>query len=229
MPNWSTGTAVTAPPPLVINPSRIELSSVTAAPHREARPRKEALQRGQRVHRLLELLPLLPAGRREARGAAFLAAEAKNLGKRERDQLLAHVLEILAHPDFGPLFGSGSRAEAPLAAELPPLEPGGPPLLISGQIDRLIIRQQDVLILDFKTGSAMPQSPAGTQPAYLAQLAAYRLAIARLFPEKTVRAALLWTEKPQLMPIPPELLDHGERLLYESVRSGHLDKQTVST
>jgi ATP-dependent helicase/nuclease subunit A len=228
MPEWSAGTGDIVLPPLVINPSRLELSPPAAA-HREARPRIEALQRGRLVHRLLELLPLLPATRRQARGAAFLAAEARNLGKRERDQLLANLLEILAHPDFGPLFGPGSRAEAPIAAQLPPPDAGAPALLISGQIDRLIVRDADALILDFKTGSAIPRDPAKTPPAYLAQLAAYRLVITRLFPGKTVRAALLWTEKPQLMVIPPGLLDHGERLLYESVRSGHLDKQTVST
>jgi ATP-dependent helicase/nuclease subunit A len=44
-------------------------------------------------------------------------------------------------------------------------------------------------------------------PAYVAQLAAYRSALARMFPQKTVTAALLWTETAQLMVIPPDLLD----------------------
>jgi len=42
--------------------------------------------------------------------------------------------------------------------------------------------------------------------AYIAQLAAYRTALARVFPHKTVTAALLWTEVPHLMIIPPEML-----------------------
>ncbi|MGF1620321.1 MAG: double-strand break repair helicase AddA [Rhodomicrobiaceae bacterium] len=229
MPEWSAGTAVAALPPRMISPSRLDVSATGASAHPGARPRFEALQRGRLVHRLLELLPLLPVSRREARGAAFLSAEARTISKRERDRILADVVDILGHRDFGPLFGPGSRAEAPIAAELPPPDAGAPPLLISGQIDRLIVRAADVLILDFKTGPAVPRDPSATPPAYLAQLAAYRLAIARLFPGRDVRAALLWTEKPQLMPIPTGLLDHGERLLYESVSSGHLDKQTVST
>ncbi len=229
MPEWSAGTTIADIPRLVISPSRLDIAASSASAHPAARPRLEALQRGRLVHRLLELLPRLPAGRREAQGAAFLSAGARTMSRRERDRLLADVVDILNHPDFGPLFGPGSRAEAPIAAEMPPPDAGAPPLLISGQIDRLIIREDDVLILDFKTGSAIPQGPAETPPAYLAQLAAYRFVIARLFPGKDVRAALLWTEKPQLMAIPPGLLDHGERLLYESVRSGHLDKQAVST
>jgi ATP-dependent helicase/nuclease subunit A len=229
MPEWGTIATIATLPPPMISPSRLDVAATGASAHLAARPRFEALQRGRLVHRLLELLPLLPAARREARGAAFLAAEAPTISRGERDRLLADVVGILNHPDFGPLFGPCSRAEVPIAAEMPPRDAGAPPLLISGAIDRLIVREEDALILDFKTGTAIPQDPAETPPAYLAQLAAYRLVIARLFPEKTVRAALLWTEKPQLMAIPSGLLDHGERLLYESVRSGHLDKQTIST
>ena len=37
--------------------------------------------------------------------------------------------------------------------------------------------------------------------AYLAQLAAYRAAVSAVYPGKTVRCALLWTEGPALLPI----------------------------
>ncbi len=72
----------------------------------------------------------------------------------------------------------------PFAAELPPLAAGGPPLRLSGQIDRLVLRGEEALILDFKTGPAIPDTPEATPEAYLAQLAAYRLALTRLLPVK---------------------------------------------
>jgi ATP-dependent helicase/nuclease subunit A len=43
-------------------------------------------------------------------------------------------------------------------------------------------------------------------PVYLRQLAAYRAALARIYPGRPVDCALLWTDGPLLMPISPGLL-----------------------
>ena len=48
-------------------------------------------------------------------------------------------------------------------------------------------------------------------PAYVGQLAAYRLALRSMFPGKPVRAALLWTDGPRLMEISSTLLEVAER------------------
>ena len=44
-------------------------------------------------------------------------------------------------------------------------------------------------------------------PAYLAQLAAYRAVLRRIYPDRPVRCALLWTDGPRLMPLDDGLLD----------------------
>jgi hypothetical protein len=44
-------------------------------------------------------------------------------------------------------------------------------------------------------------------PAYVGQLALYRAVLARLYPDRTVRAALVWTETMELMEIPGDRLD----------------------
>jgi ATP-dependent helicase/nuclease subunit A len=222
LPDWHTQPASAAPRAIIINPSRLEIRAGKLS-GRGSVPRGEALIRGVLVHRLLEQLPALPAAIREKSGRAFLNREGAALAPADRESLLASVLRILEGGDFAELFGPQSRAEAPLAAELPPLSPGGPPLVISGQVDRLVIRGKEALILDFKSGTGVPGRPEDTPEAYLAQLAAYRLALSRLFPGRVMRAALLWTQKALLMPIPGELVDRGEWLLYESVRARHLD------
>jgi len=38
--------------------------------------------------------------------------------------------------------------------------------------------------------------------AYVAQLALYRAVLARIYPEKTIRAALIFTEGPNVMEVP---------------------------
>jgi ATP-dependent helicase/nuclease subunit A len=84
------------------------------------------------------------------------------------------------------------------------------PLAISGQIDRLLVTPDTVLIADYKTNRDAPreldQAIAG-HPAYIRQLALYRALLVRIYPGHTVRAALVWTEIPDLMEIPAHALD----------------------
>ncbi len=65
----------------------------------------------------------------------------------------------------------------------------------------------EVLIVDYKTNRSPPRTPEDVAPAYLYQLAAYRLAVAEIFPGKEVRAALLWTDGARLMEVSSAHLD----------------------
>jgi ATP-dependent helicase/nuclease subunit A len=228
LPHWHALPPAAAQAPILVNPSRLDLGSGKGS-SLLARPRGEALLRGQLVHRLLEMLPLLPEPTWQKRGAAFLAAEGRTLPRAERETLLASVCDILRHPSFAGVFGPGSQAEVPVTASLTAAPGGEAPILISGQIDRLVQRGGEVLILDYKSGAVIPQDAEKTPENYLAQLAAYRLALSKMLPATPIRAALLWTEAPLLMPIPDAMLDRGEWLLYESVRSAHLDRERQRT
>jgi ATP-dependent helicase/nuclease subunit A len=85
--------------------------------------------------------------------------------------------------------------------------PGRPHALVSGQIDRLVVTPDEVLIVDYKTNHAPPSVPAEAPRTYLRQLALYRAVLQKLYPRLPVRAALLWTERPELMEIPAPALD----------------------
>jgi ATP-dependent helicase/nuclease subunit A len=78
---------------------------------------------------------------------------------------------------------------------------------LAGQIDRLVVGDRAVLIVDYKTLRPPPLHEEQVPPPYLAQLAAYRAAIAAIYPGRAVRGALLWTEGPRLMPVSGALLD----------------------
>jgi ATP-dependent helicase/nuclease subunit A len=64
-----------------------------------------------------------------------------------------------------------------------------------------------VLIADYKTNHPAPQRVEDVPPTYIAQLALYRGVLALLYPDRAIRAALLWTEVPDLMEIPATVLD----------------------
>ena len=127
--------------------------------------------------------------------------------------IVRETLAILYEPEFAPLFSATSRAEVPLSAILPRPGGNGPALNLSGQIDRLSITHDEVMIVDYKTNRPPPHEVANVAPAYLYQLAAYALALREIYPQHRVRAALLWTDGPRIMEIPDNILrDYGERL-----------------
>jgi len=162
--------------------------------------RGAAFLRGRLVHRLLQNLPAIAPAQRAVAAQRFLALPVHALAAADQHAILRETLAVLEHPDFAPLFGPDSVAEVPVVGLL-----GGRAL--SGQIDRLVVDGASVLIVDYKTIRPVPPSLAAVPALYLDQLAAYRAAIAAVFPGKDIRCALLWTDGPVLMPIPPEKLD----------------------
>ena len=103
------------------------------------------------------------------------------------------------------MFAPGSRAEVSIVGRLE--RPGGRPALVSGQIDRLVVTDNEVLIVDFKTNHAPPSRPDEAPRGYVRQLALYRAVLGKLYPQRVVRAALLWTETAELMEISAPALE----------------------
>ena len=79
--------------------------------------------------------------------------------------------------------------------------------VLSGQIDRLVVTGNEVLILDYKTNRPPPSAPEDAAESYLRQMAAYRAVLQRIYPDRPVTCALLWTDGPRLMPLPHWLMD----------------------
>ncbi|WP_031551352.1 double-strand break repair helicase AddA [Parvularcula oceani] len=156
--------------------------------------------RGFAIHALLERLPDLPRGEREARGRALLARFAAGADVETRGEWLAEALRVLDDARFGTVFGPGSRAEVPVQGRV-----GG--RAFSGQIDRLLVTDEEILIVDFKSNRPPPAEPEGVPRSYLYQMAAYEALIRRVYPGRDVRSALLWTYAPRLMPLPSDLLE----------------------
>jgi ATP-dependent helicase/nuclease subunit A len=162
--------------------------------------REKALARGNLVHRLMQSLPdLLPEWREHA-ARRYLARNAKEFSATEQDALLAKVLAVLADKRFAELFGPGSRAEVPIVGRFK-----GRPL--SGQVDRLVVTPKAVLIGDYKTNNPAPKRLEDVPDGYIKQLALYREILGKLYPDRPIRAALIWTEVPEIMEISARQLD----------------------
>src|SRR5262249_48040879 len=158
-------------------------------------------RRGVLVHALLSHLPDIAVDQRESKGRGFLRRRIRD--DAEIDALLHETLAVLDDARFAPAFHPGSRAEVALTAELPELGPGA---RVNGRVDRLAVTDDEVLIVDFKTNRPPPACEAGVAQIYLAQMALYRMAAARIFPDRRIACALVWTDGPSLMRLSDNIL-----------------------
>ncbi len=165
-------------------------------------------QRGRIIHHLLEMLPQLPASSRLSAAQAYLDRRSSAVPPQERAALARDVAGLLDAPEFAAIFGRLSRAEVPVVATR--RRPDGKTQVLSGQIDRLVVLEDEVWVVDFKSNRPAPKQAMHVSQQYLRQLAAYRSALASLYGDRQIRCFLLWTEGPRLMEIPTDMLDvHG--------------------
>jgi ATP-dependent helicase/nuclease subunit A len=204
LPDWLQRDAESERVPAIVSPST---AFEEAAPPLGSKPdeRRLALKRGVLVHRLLQSLPDVVSERRANTARQYLARAAADFTELEQGGIVAQVLAVLDHPGFAPLAAPGSRAEVPIVGRI--VREGGAPIMISGQVDRFVVTDAAVVIADYKTNRPAPRRFEEIPPAYLAQLAAYRAVLATLYPDRPVRAALVWTDVPDFMEIPGAALD----------------------
>ena len=158
-----------------------------------------AARRGVLLHRLLERLPDVPPADRKGAAQAWLARSAADLAAPARAELVDAALKVLDHKGWADLFAPGALAEVPIAATV-----GGQ--VVAGTIDRLLVLPDRLRLVDFKTARRPPASLDEVPVAILRQMAAYTAALEVAYPGRAVDAALLYTEVPMLLEIPPALL-----------------------
>lgn len=211
LPDWAGGApdwrAAPPPreatPPQPLAPSRPEGAGLgpvpqAASPLSRGEGAGDRFRRGQIAHALLQHLPSLPPARRREAALAWLT---RSGGAVEDPATLAdQVLAVLDHPALAPLFGAHGRAEVPLTGVV-----GG--MVVSGMVDRLAVLPDRVLIADYKTNRAAPDSAARVPVLYLRQMAAYREVLRGALPGRRVECALVWTATATVMPLDDALLD----------------------
>jgi ATP-dependent helicase/nuclease subunit A len=201
LPDWARQPPPAEPaPPKPLAPSRPDGEEPPVRSPLATADGANRFLRGRLIHRLLQTLPELPKDKRSQAMIRFLGRAAFGLDAGQRLEIANEVGDILDHPRFAPLFGPGSRAEVPVVGRIGER-------VLSGRVDRLVVTERDVLVVDFKTNRRPPAGDEAVPALYLRQMAAYRLALACIYPGRTVRCALVWTDGPALTEIDSRLLD----------------------
>jgi ATP-dependent helicase/nuclease subunit A len=195
VPEWAR---IAAPPEA--RPARPLAPSAIAADDESAPPPSDAMRaaalRGTWIHQLLERLPGVDAAQRSGAADDWLRRSAGIVDASVRMEIVEQVCGIIADSRFSALFGDGSLGEAPLAATLPDDR------VIAGTVDRLLVEEQRISVIDFKTGR-VPATDGDIPNSHRAQMRAYTEALQVIFPGRAVRAALLYTAGPKLIEVMP--------------------------
>ncbi len=163
-----------------------------------------AIERGLAMHRLLQTLPDMASPDRGAAALRYIERIGAAWPQADRARAVASVEAILDDERFAPLFTPGSRAEVSIMGTV---QVRGKHRTVSGKIDRLSVSEHEVLLVDYKTDRSPPAEISGVPESYVLQLALYRALLMPLYPDRPVRAALLFTEAPRLIALPGEVMD----------------------
>ena len=131
------------------------------------------------MHRLLQSLPDIPRPARIDLARRYLARCAGAFSAAEHETMIEQVRAVLDDPRFAELFAPGSRAEVSIVGRL---GPGG--ITVSGQVDRLAVAGDSVLIADYKTNRSAPRRLEDVPPPYIRQLALYRAVLTSCTPTR---------------------------------------------
>jgi ATP-dependent helicase/nuclease subunit A len=211
-PAWLDSKAVAPSPPAIsISPSEMKVAtSSDFDPVSCDRYDTEVLPnlpdyrklRGSLSHALLEHLPGIPKDERVRAADGFIQAKANELELKLRSEIISEVIKVLDNEELKYLFATNSASEVPIIADVPAID--GDNVRITGRIDRLIVSGKNIRIIDYKTD----RNPPATIPdQYLAQLAAYHMALSRMHPEYSIECGILWTSTASVV-----WMDSGEIL-----------------
>ncbi|MES0825515.1 double-strand break repair helicase AddA [Ruegeria sp. SCP11] len=179
--------------PETLSPS--DLGGAKALPGDSGQDEEAAKLRGTRLHLLLEHLPSL----QQEKWPQLCARVLPDMQDVERQALLTEAQNVLTANHLQSVFAADTLAEVPVTADLNGRR-------MHGVIDRLIVTETEVQVIDFKSNATVPDSPATCPEGLLRQMGAYAQALAQIYPGREIRTAILWTRNADLMWLPHDLV-----------------------
>lgn len=196
LPAWVNGDApVVRSGADVLSPSKLD--GAKALPSGLGLDEEAAKAYGSAVHMLLEHLP--------AHSKDQWADLAETLvDEAHAKAALAEAAPVVdAHSE---VFHPDTLAEVSVTADLSIGR-------IHGTIDRLIVTDDSITAIDFKSNRAVPDRPEDTPLGLLRQMGAYAAALRLIYPNHEIHTEILWTKTAKRMPLPDMLITEALRTL----------------
>jgi ATP-dependent helicase/nuclease subunit A len=142
--------------------------------------KKKYINIGKITHKILEFLPNLSKDSDEAVKIAQKYLKNQNINDKNQEIIIKNIRNIVKNPNFNFLFNKEYRSEVAISAKIDGK-------IISGQIDLLILEQNSVTIIDYKTNLNK------NSDIYQEQLNLYGQIIANIYPNRNIITAIIWT------------------------------------
>ena len=134
-------------------------------------------------------------------------------GEAEIAGLFEQVEQVMALPKLAVVFENDALAEASISGLV-----GG--VTVQGQIDRMAITSDKIIIADFKTGMP-PENLSDIPPAYLRQMALYGALAEQIYPGCKVECLLIWTQIIKAVEVPKSTRNQMLENLIKEHRHAH--------
>ncbi len=149
-------------------------------------------RRGTVIHRLLQYVGTMDTELRESAAYTFLKKYLPDFSANDIADIVAEVVSLcLRYPE---VFSHESRAEVSVIGKVDGK-------IMSAKIDRLIVLQKKVIIVDYKTNRPAAQTMADVPAIYLKQMSDYKKLMQYIYPEKEIETYLLWTNTCNMMKV----------------------------
>ena len=149
-------------------------------------------KRGTVIHRLLQYISSLAEDKRLSAARTFLCKELPEFSAAEIQKIIDEVFNLCKK--YKEIFDINSMAEVPIIGE-------AEGKFISAKVDRLIIKDDKVIIVDYKTNRPAAKDLSEVPPQYLNQLRTYKLLLSKIYPDKQVESYILWTNTCNMMKV----------------------------
>lgn len=193
-----------------------DLGGAKALPGDAGLDEEAAKRRGSQIHLLLEHLPDHDPTAWPQVAEALLQGDLEPETEAEFADLLQEAARTLQTPDLTWLFDPSALAEVPLTADLGTHK-------LHGIVDRLLVSENRILAVDFKTNATVPAAPEQTPEGVLRQMGAYAHALSQIYPNHDIQTGILWTRTATFMPLTHDLVTNSLKT------TGYLDATPPQT
>jgi ATP-dependent helicase/nuclease subunit A len=146
----------------------------------------QSYERGKIIHHLLEYISYFDIQNFENKAQEFLTKQ--GLTEEDATTILSKITKLLENANFAKIFSPQALIEAPIYLK----DDAGN--LQLRRLDRVLVTDEEVLILDYKTNRIAPQNLNNLPATYVKQMREYKDIMAKIYPNKKIRGIILFIE-----------------------------------
>ncbi len=156
-------------------------------------------EQGEYMHELLENLPKYPVQDWQ-RLIKSIANKYKHISHHDLAECNTQVVNLIQDKLYADIWGKCSSAEVPITGEVDRQK-------FNAIIDRLIVKESEVIIIDFKTNRTVPKLD-NVPLQYLVQMKIYQQLVQQSFPTHNIITQIIWVRERIRMIIPLYMMDN---------------------